>query len=227
MGTAAGLIGKIPWLGLVAGPLAVIGVIGLLIAQRAAPRPGNGTAGDRPPATTAPARRWLWGGAAVLVVAAVVVWLLVDPGPDDRPVKPGAARAPLGLYMVQAVAPGACAPTAADREYTDGGECLTVSADGGFTVQQLDRVQVRDESDQGNGWVVAVTFADPDAARFTELTGQVSARPEPGNQLAIVLDKRLLSHPVVLEKLTGGTAVVATRLTEADARALAGELGVG
>jgi len=253
-GTAVGLIGKIPWLGLVAGLLSIIGVPGLLVAlrrsARSAPaatrepgtvRGGSETLPVRPgPARTArrgPARVWIWAGAAALVAVGAAV-LLARPWRNDQPV---AARAPLTFYLVRDVVQGPCgsrpvpagtSPTPAGAspsalEYTaaDGSGCVQVSADGGFAVRQLEQVRVRDETDQGNGWTVAVTFGSQDAARFTDLSGRVSVLPEPRNQLAIVLGVRMLSNPTVMQRLTGGTAVIAIRLTHADAKALAGELG--
>jgi hypothetical protein len=203
------------------------------------------------PARTArrgPARVWVWAGTAVVVAVGAAV-LLAHLWRDHHPAKPAAARVPLNFYMVQDVVLGPCgsaptsmpvpdgtsltsATTSADAapsalEYTavDGSGCVQVSADGGFAVQQLEQVRVRDETDQGNGWTVAVTFASQDAARFTDLSGRLSVLPEPRNRLAIVLGLRMLSNPTVMERLTGGTAVIATRLTQADAKALARELG--
>jgi preprotein translocase subunit SecD len=240
VGTAAGLIGKIPWLGLVAGLVSIIGVPGLLLARRASARSAPAATRDPGAARRGPARVWIWAGAAAVVAAGAAV-LLAHPWRDDQSAKPVAARVPLTFYLVRDVVQGPCgsgpvpagtSPTPASAspsalEYTaaDGGGCVHVSADGGFAVRQLEQVRVRDETDQGNGWTVAVTFASQDAARFTDLSGRVSALPEPRNQLAIVLGARMLSNPTVMQQLTGGTAVIATRLTHADAKAVAGELG--
>jgi hypothetical protein len=262
-GTAVGLIGKVPWLGLVAGLLSIIGTVGLLIAQRTSAR--SAPVGARDPGTMEPGSEGLlvrsgpartprrgparvWAGTAV-VVAVGAAALLAHLWRDDHPARPAAARVPLNFYLVQDVVLGPCgsAPTSmpvshgtpvtsatasADAypsalEYTavDGGGCVLVSADGGFAVQQLEQVQVRDETDQGNGWTVAGTFANQDAARFTDLSERLSVLPEPRNRLAIVLGLRMLSNPTVMERLTGGTAVIATHLTQADAEALARELG--
>jgi len=250
-GTAVGLIGKIPWLGLVGGLLSIIGVPGLLVARRASARsvsaatrdPGTVQGGSealpvRPGpdgiARRGPARVWIWAGAAAVVAVGAAV-LLAHPWRDDQTVKPGAAGSPLTFYLVRDVVPGPCgsgtapataaSPSAPEYTAADGSGCVRVSADGGFAVRQLEQVRVRDETDQGNGWTVAVTFATQDAARFTDLSGRLSALPEPRNQLAIVLGARMLSNPTVMQRLTGGTAVIATRLTQAEAKAVAGELG--
>jgi hypothetical protein len=175
--------------------------------------------------------------------------LLAHPWRDDQPAKPVAAKVPLGFYMVQDVVPGPCGsgptsmpvpgattatattasadvfPSALEYPAVDGSGCVEVSADGGFAVRQLEQVRVRDETDQGNGWTVAVTFASQDATRFTALSGRLSALPEPRNQLAVVMGLRTLSNPTVVERLTTDTAVIATHLTQAEANALAGELG--
>jgi hypothetical protein len=226
-GTAIGLIGKIPWLGLVAGPVAVIGVVGLLIAQRAPAHPTAPVGGTTHPARPTAWHRWVWVAAAV-AVAAGTAYLLFQPSREDQPVKPGPARVPLGLYMTEEIIPGPCAGTTT-QEYAapDGSGCVKLAATGGLEVRQLQAVQVRDESDGGNEWVVAVTFAGEDATRFTDLSRQLSTQPQPRNQLAVVMGSRILSHPVVLEPLTGGTAMIATGLSQAEAQAVARDLGVG
>ncbi|MEV6596813.1 hypothetical protein AB0M36_08120 [Actinoplanes sp. NPDC051346] len=262
-GTAVGLIGKVPWLGLVGGLLSIIGAPGLLVARRASARsaavgarePGTVRPGSEParpgPARTArrrPARVWVWVGAAVAVAIGAAV-LLVHPWRDDQSAKPEAAGMPLNFYLVQDVRQGPCgsgpastpvpggtsatgatastgaSPSALEYTAFGGSECTRVSADGGFAVRQLEQVRVRDETDQGNDWTVAVTFASQDAARFADLTGRLSVLPQPRNQLAIVMGMRMLSNPTVEERITGGSAVIATRLTQAEAKALASELG--
>ncbi|WIM94994.1 hypothetical protein ACTOB_007055 [Actinoplanes oblitus] len=233
-GTAAGLIGKLPWLGLVAGPLSIIGVVGLLVAQRTARvRPGREKSRARPGAAGAarrwPARVWVGAGAAVAVAIGAAALLAHPWSRDDHLAKPGAARTPLSLYMVRDVLPGPCEPGLPDSttRYTsaDGSECVRVSADGGLTARQLEQVRVDDDSAQGNGWTVTVTFGSEDAARFTDLSGRLSVLPRPRNQLAVVLGSRMLSDPMIEDRLTAGTATIATRLTRDEAQAVAGELG--
>ncbi|MEU3267439.1 hypothetical protein [Streptomyces bacillaris] len=61
---------------------------------------------------------------------------------------------------------------------------------------------------------------------FAELTGTVTDRPPPTNALAIVQgENRLLAKVAVLDRLTGGDAVIATRLGRNEARFLANVLG--
>jgi hypothetical protein len=226
-GTAIGLIGQIPWLGLVAGPLTVVGVVGLLIAQRAPARTAPDPA--RAPRTVpGSSRTWMLAGAAVVVVAAGAAVVLIQSRQDDEPVKPGAARVPLGFYMTEDVVPGACAGTGPAPEYgtPDGSACVKVAATGGFEVRQLEAVQVRDDPYAGNAWFVAVTFTGADAGRFTDLSRQLSPLPQPRNQLAVVMGSRMISNPAILEPLTSDTAVIVTGLTRAEAEAVAADLGV-
>lgn len=65
-----------------------------------------------------------------------------------------------------------------------------------------------------------------DAKEFTDLTGAVTGRPPPANALAIVQgEDRLLGRVVVISRLTGGDAVIATKLGRNEARFLAHVLG--
>ncbi|WP_189332416.1 SecDF P1 head subdomain-containing protein [Actinoplanes ianthinogenes] len=223
-GTAIGLIGQIPVLALIGGVLTVVGVPGLVIAQRSTAR--SGPAAPRA-ARSGSSTFWVWGG--VVVAVAVVAGLLIAhpwSDEDDQQVKPGAAKTPLDFYVVQEVTPGACTAETPGQQYTaaDGSSCLKVSAAGGFSVRQLDQIRVQNDPDFG-GWTVSVTFADQDGAHFSDLTAQVSAQPEPRNQLAIVMGSKMLSNPTVIERIPSGTAMIGGRMSQDEAQSLARELG--
>lgn len=83
-----------------------------------------------------------------------------------------------------------------------------------------------DEDEAQEGWAVRVVVQDDDAEEFTDLTGAVTGRPPPANTLAIVQgEDRLLARVAVISRLTGGDAVIATKLGRNEARFLANVLG--
>ncbi|MFE2748201.1 protein kinase [Streptomyces scopuliridis] len=185
------------------------------------------------PPTRRPARTRLWAAAAAVGGAALAVLLVLRPWESAGPTIV-APDDPVGFYAVEKKVTGVCAGDPAAQpapdpslSYTadDRGACATVSRSGGLTVRKLDGVRAFEDRESGQGWVVEVTFNSEDAARFADLTGQVAAQPEPRNEIAIVTGERMLANPAVLDRLTGRTVTIATQLTEAQARFLAGALG--
>lgn len=82
--------------------------------------------------------------------------------------------------------------------------------------------------DATQGWLIQVALDDSDAAVFGRLTSRLATQGAPGNQLAIVLDGRVLSAPTIQEGINGGlfqiTGGVDTAYTEQVADALAAQL---
>lgn len=73
-------------------------------------------------------------------------------------------------------------------------------------------------------FVVAIEF-EGDAARvIAEVTGQLA---ETGQQMALVLDGRVLAAPSVQEAITGGTVQISSSFTQAYAEALAAAIEDG
>ena len=73
----------------------------------------------------------------------------------------------------------------------------------------------------GSGWGVEVQLTSQGTTAFEDLTNQLV-----GKQLAIVVDGIVVSAPTVQEPITSGMVQV-SGLSEAEARALARELGTG
>ncbi|MGF1426173.1 SecDF P1 head subdomain-containing protein [Kitasatospora sp. LaBMicrA B282] len=66
----------------------------------------------------------------------------------------------------------------------------------------------------GGDWQVLLRFTPSKAGSFATLTGRLTARSDPGNQLAIVLDGAVVSHPYRSQAATGGAATISAGLTE-------------
>lgn len=92
-------------------------------------------------------------------------------------------------------------------------------------MRQLDGVRTFEDAQGGRDWIVEVTLNSQDAAQFSDLTGQVAGRPQPRNEIAIVMGNRMLANPVIMQRLAGRTIQIATHLTTAQARILAEALG--
>ncbi|WP_371098861.1 serine/threonine-protein kinase [Streptomyces sanglieri] len=181
-------------------------------------------------------RLWALGSAAAVVVV-VGVLLLWQPWQGGGPALV-APDEPVGFYAVDSKADGVCstdpqaqpvrAPgTEPARSYTadDRSACVTVTTPGGLQVRQLDGVRTFEDAQGGRDWIVEVTLNSQDAAQFSDLTGQVAGRPQPRNEVAIVMGNRMLANPVIMQRLAGRTIQIATHLTTAQAQILAEALG--
>jgi preprotein translocase subunit SecD len=76
----------------------------------------------------------------------------------------------------------------------------------------------------GQGWQINFTLTDEGSSVFGDLTTRLAAS---GGQLAIVVDRRVISPPTVNEPITGGTGVITGSFTENRAKDLATQLNAG
>ncbi|MFC8715876.1 hypothetical protein [Kitasatospora sp. NPDC057198] len=76
----------------------------------------------------------------------------------------------------------------------------------------------------GAGWQVQLHFTPAGGTAFADVTGRVAALQDPANQLAILVDGTVLSHPFVVEAITGGQAVITGSFTKDQAGELAAQL---
>ncbi len=69
---------------------------------------------------------------------------------------------------------------------------------------------------------ISLTFNDEGAKMFGELTGELVGKP-----LAIFLDDKLISEPIVQEKITGGQAQITGRFTIKEAKEMVARFNAG
>jgi preprotein translocase subunit SecD len=83
------------------------------------------------------------------------------------------------------------------------------------------------DNQQGNGWVVNLSFDSKGASQFTKVTGDLAKATSPNNQFAIDLDGTVVSAPSVSYALTGGSAQISGSFTQNSAENLANTLKYG
>ncbi|MFI1095774.1 protein translocase subunit SecD [Streptomyces sp. NPDC020917] len=83
------------------------------------------------------------------------------------------------------------------------------------------------DTQQGNGWVVNLTFNSSGAKAFTTVTGNLASQQQPYNQFAIDLDGNVQSAPRVSSALSGGSAQISGSFTQQSAEDLANVLKYG
>ncbi|MGW4893689.1 SecDF P1 head subdomain-containing protein [Kitasatospora sp. NPDC004240] len=88
----------------------------------------------------------------------------------------------------------------------------------------LDGAKAAFDGQNGGGWQTTLAFNASGTRKFADLTGRIATEAAPGNQLAVLVDDVVVSHPFVQGAITGGQAVIAGNFTEADAKGLAAQL---
>ncbi|MFC4032094.1 protein translocase subunit SecD [Streptomyces polygonati] len=83
------------------------------------------------------------------------------------------------------------------------------------------------DTQQGNGWVVNLSFDHTGASKFTTVTGNLASQAPPNNQFAIDLDGNVISAPSVSQALVGGSAQISGSFTQQSADDLANVLKFG
>ncbi|WP_436736055.1 protein translocase subunit SecD [Streptomyces sp. BBFR102] len=77
------------------------------------------------------------------------------------------------------------------------------------------------------GWMVNMDFTSKGKKQFADVTTDISAKPSPQNQFAIVLDGDVVSAPYVQQPLTDGKAQISGSFTQESAQELANMLSYG
>jgi preprotein translocase subunit SecD len=160
----------------------------------------------------------------VLVVLLGVLVLLVlrtDDGTPDS--APASAPKAVEFRRVVKVAPGECASPAS------GAGDVVCGADGtGYTLGavELDGKHVSEVTarDSNGSWVVALALDDEGGKLFGELTAELAKQSPPANQLAIVVDDRVVSAPTVMSAITGGEVEISSGFSRDEAEKLAADI---
>jgi preprotein translocase subunit SecD len=76
-------------------------------------------------------------------------------------------------------------------------------------------------------WTVQFDLNGEGATRFGTATTDAVAAPEPMNQIAIIVDRVVISSPTVNEPITGGIGVITGGFSEQEAKDLATQLNAG
>ncbi|MFF2045707.1 hypothetical protein ACFVVX_35330 [Kitasatospora sp. NPDC058170] len=83
------------------------------------------------------------------------------------------------------------------------------------------------DSQYNRGWQVTLSFNPKGTTAFAEVTGKLAVQSDPANQIAILLDGTVVSHPAVIQSITGGEVVISGNYGEDEARDLAAVLTQG
>ena len=108
---------------------------------------------------------------------------------------------------------------------------IVCGADGtGYTLGKVEldgRNVAKAEAKLSNtSWLDALQLDDQGGKAFEQLTADVAKKSPPANQIAIVVDGKVVSAPSVMSAITGGQLEISNaRFTQEEARKLADAIG--
>ncbi|OLT22723.1 hypothetical protein BJF79_14890 [Actinomadura sp. CNU-125] len=161
------------------------------------------------------------GVVALIVAAAFAAYLLTRPsdglhegtGPPERDVSgPVDLRMPLEFFPVtDEQQAGTCPPGYLPEDA--GGACLLLGS-GGFRVARVDGLKAV-PPETTSAWGIEISLTGDDARAFARLTEEAAAKPS-GGRIAILVDERIVSAPMVTQRITGGEIVITGGFTRAE-----------
>ena len=165
---------------------------------------------------------------AVAIVAAVLVSLTAHGGPahgqlplsqasQQGPAAPIHLRSPIQFWQVAAISSTACPPGSGWRPVGAAPACIYLTSTG-MILATVQGVQVVPSGT--GGYLLDIVLTPADTGPFAALTREVSGLPSPHNQLAIIIDGRVIDHPAVQGPITDGTAQISGFATRAQAESL-------
>jgi hypothetical protein len=90
--------------------------------------------------------------------------------------------------------------------------------------QDVQRAEAHQDDQADFGWSVSVSLTDDAASALRVATEAAVDSLAPQNQIAIIVDSRIVSSPTVVVPITSGSLVLTGRFTEAEATSLAAGL---
>jgi hypothetical protein len=163
---------------------------------------------------------------AAAIVAAVLLPLAAHGQPPSRPPsQPGPApislRSPIQFRQVAAISTASC--PAGSRGLpgslpdSAAPACFYLTGTG-ITVTTLQSAQVIPSGT--GGYLLKTVLSPAQTGPFAALTGKLSGLPSPRDQLAVIIDGRVIADPAVQGPITGGKAEIPGFATRAQAESL-------
>ena len=175
-------------------------------------------------------------GAAAIVAALLLLPLAAVGGPahgqlpsgpasQPGPAAPISLRSPIQFRQVAAISNASC--PAGSRGLpgrlpdSAAPACFYLTGTG-MTVTAVQSARVTQSGD--GGYVLEIGFTPAQTGPFAALTRKLSGLPSPRDQLAVIIDGRVIDDPAVQGPITGGTAEIAGFATRAQAESLLASL---
>jgi preprotein translocase subunit SecD len=169
-------------------------------------------------------------GLVLIVVIALGAFVLLR-NDDSQPAESKApARAPESVQFrgVVKTEPNGCGgSTPATPPTADGTACDSDGIRYTLGKVELDGRHVSEvKADTGTdlSWIINLTLDDEGARLFRQLTTGLATKTPPQNQLAIVVEGRVVTAPTVMSPITDGKVQITGRFNQADAEKLVKEI---
>ena len=170
-------------------------------------------------------------GAAAIVAAVLLLPLAAHGQPPSRPAsQPGPAapislRSPIQFRQVAAISNASCPAGSGGLPGSPPGSaapaCFYLTGTG-MTVTAVQSAQVFPSGT--GGYLLDIGLSRAETGPFAALTLKVSGLPSPRDQLAIIIDGRVIADPAVQGAIPGGNAQIAGFATRAQAESLLASL---
>jgi hypothetical protein len=160
---------------------------------------------------------------AAAIVAAVLLPLAAHGQPPSRPAsQPGPAapislRSPIQFRQVAAISNTSCPAGSGGLPDSAARACVYLTGTG-MTVTALQSAQVVPSGT--SGYLLDIILTRAETGPFAALAGKVSGLPSPRDQIAIIIDGRVIDHPAVQSPIPGGNAQITGFATRAQAESL-------
>jgi preprotein translocase subunit SecD len=169
-------------------------------------------------------------GAAVIVAAVLLPLAAHGQLPSRPPSPPGPAapvslRSPIQFRQVAAISDASCPAGSGglpgSLPDSAAPACFYLTGTG-MTVTAVQSAQVVPSGT--GGYLLDIVLTPAQTGPFAALTRQVSGLPSPHNQLAVIIDGRVIADPAVQSAIPGGTAQISGFATRAQAESLLSSL---
>jgi hypothetical protein len=170
---------------------------------------------------------------SVLILSSVLGSCGIGPGlrelfgDDDDPkptstVTPATFGQPLQLRPVTEIAQPPCASGLVAGADADEASCYRL-ADETLTIERVKDLEIVYPKENPE-FAVQLTLYPDDAKAFGELTGRLAKEQSPKNQIAVVVDGKVVTAPAVMEAITGGDIQITGNFSRPDAEKLIEQL---
>jgi preprotein translocase subunit SecD len=190
--------------------------------------PQYGPLGVPPKRSRAPLILVIVLGVVLVVVLAVgaVVLFRADTSSEGKGSTRAATPEAVQFRPVLAAEQGGC--TATPSPSADSTACGPDGVRYTLGKVELDGTHVSEVKPAGSegsgGWIVGLTLDDEGSQKFSRLTSELTSKPAPQNQLAIVVRGRVITAPTVMSAITGGKVEISSDFTQQEAEQLAEEI---
>ncbi|MEV0401915.1 hypothetical protein [Actinoallomurus sp. NPDC050550] len=158
--------------------------------------------------------------AAVVLLAGAATAIVLLTGNKESTRASGALKTPIRFRQVTAESPSPCSGGGVPD--ADGRTCYRLADERGMSVSRVKviMVQAPDPAHGSTSWGLRLDLERADAQAFATLSSTAAGSPQPGNKIAMVVGDKVVSAPMVMQAITGGSVEINGSFDEQSAKNL-------